>query len=45
LILISAGTYKNMIRILSPLVISHELLNKGLDILEHQIKDKIKNKV
>ena len=38
LILISAGTFKNIIRILSPLVISDELLNKGLDILENEIK-------
>jgi len=45
LILISAGTYKNMIRILSPLVISDELLNKGLDILENQILEKIKSKI
>jgi len=45
LILISAGTYKNMIRILSPLVISDELLNKGLDILENQIIEKIKSKI
>lgn len=44
LIIISAGTYKNIIRILSPLVITKEQLNKGLDILEHQIKDKTKNK-
>jgi 4-aminobutyrate aminotransferase/(S)-3-amino-2-methylpropionate transaminase len=45
LILISAGTYKNMIRILSPLVISDELLNRGLDILENQIIEKIKSKI
>jgi 4-aminobutyrate aminotransferase/(S)-3-amino-2-methylpropionate transaminase len=44
LIIISAGTYKNMIRILSPLVISDELLNKGLDIIENQIQEKIQNK-
>ncbi|EAY27120.1 aspartate aminotransferase family protein [Microscilla marina] len=43
LIVISAGAYKNMIRILSPLVITNEQLNKGLDILEQQIKTKIKN--
>jgi 4-aminobutyrate aminotransferase/(S)-3-amino-2-methylpropionate transaminase len=42
LIIISAGTYKNMIRILSPLVITNEELNKGLDILEQQIMDKTK---
>lgn len=38
LILISAGTFKNVIRILSPLVITDEQLNKGLDILEDQIR-------
>ncbi len=41
LIVISAGTYKNIIRILSPLVISDELLAKGLDILETVIKEEI----
>jgi 4-aminobutyrate aminotransferase / (S)-3-amino-2-methylpropionate transaminase / 5-aminovalerate transaminase len=45
LVIISAGTYKNMIRILSPLVITNEQLNKGLDILEQQITDKTKNKI
>ncbi len=34
LIVISAGVNGNCIRILSPLVISEELLNKGLDIME-----------
>ena len=38
LILISAGTYKNVLRILSPLVITDEQLIKGLDILEDQIR-------
>ncbi len=38
LILLSAGTFKNVIRILSPLVITDEELNKGLDILENQIR-------
>ncbi len=38
LILISAGTFKNVLRILSPLVITDEQLNKGLDILEDQIR-------
>ncbi len=37
LILLSAGTHKNVIRILSPLVISHELLNKGIDIIEEEL--------
>lgn len=38
LILLSAGTFKNVIRILSPLVITDEELDKGLDILENQIR-------
>jgi 4-aminobutyrate aminotransferase/(S)-3-amino-2-methylpropionate transaminase len=38
LIMLSAGTHKNIIRILSPLVISPELLDKGLTILETEIK-------
>ncbi len=37
LVLLSAGTYKNVIRILSPLVITEDELNKGLDILEKHI--------
>ncbi|MFT6871880.1 MAG: 4-aminobutyrate aminotransferase/(S)-3-amino-2-methylpropionate transaminase [Roseivirga sp.] len=37
LILLSAGTYKNVIRILSPLVITDDQLNKGLDILTEEI--------
>ena len=41
LILLSAGTFKNVIRILSPLVITDEQLNKGLDILEKQIRANI----
>ncbi|CAL67138.1 aspartate aminotransferase family protein [Christiangramia forsetii] len=41
LILLSAGTFKNVIRILSPLVITDEQLNKGLDILVNQIKKNI----
>lgn len=45
LITISAGTYKNIIRILSPLVITDEQLNTGLDILEEEIiNNTIKNK-
>jgi 4-aminobutyrate aminotransferase / (S)-3-amino-2-methylpropionate transaminase / 5-aminovalerate transaminase len=43
LIILSAGTYKNVIRILSPLVISDEQLNKGLDILEKEIVNNSKN--
>lgn len=37
LIVISAGVYKNVLRILSPLTISEELLNKGLDIIEEEL--------
>lgn len=40
LILISAGTHKNVIRVLSPLVITNEDLNRGLDIMENAL-DKI----
>ena len=43
LILISAGTFKNIIRILCPLVITDEQLNKGLDILENEITKSIFN--
>lgn len=37
LVLLSAGTHKNVIRVLSPLVIPDEQLNRGLDILEEEI--------
>ena len=37
LVVLSAGTYKNVIRILCPLVITDEQLQKGLDILEEEI--------
>ena len=37
LIIISAGTYKNVIRILSPLIITDAQLNTGLEILESEI--------
>jgi len=37
LIILSAGTHKNIIRVLSPLVITDKELNKGLDILEKGI--------
>lgn len=37
LIMLSAGMYKNVVRILSPIVITDDQLNKGLDILIHQI--------
>tara|TARA_R110000868_G_scaffold393968_1_gene665142 strand:+ start:3214 stop:4527 length:1314 start_codon:yes stop_codon:yes gene_type:complete len=42
LIVLSAGTYKNVLRILSPLVITKEQLNKGLSILEIEIKKALK---
>ncbi|HRF80661.1 MAG TPA: aspartate aminotransferase family protein [Flavobacteriales bacterium] len=42
LIVITAGTDKNVIRVLSPLVISDELLNKGLDIMEEEL-DRIRS--
>ncbi len=37
LILLSAGTNKNVIRVLSPLVISEALLNEGLNIIEEEL--------
>lgn len=43
LIVLSAGTYKNTLRILSPLVITDEQLEKGLSILETEIKKAIQN--
>lgn len=45
LIIISAGMEKNIIRILSPLVITDAQLAKGLDILESAIIDSINNKL
>jgi 4-aminobutyrate aminotransferase/(S)-3-amino-2-methylpropionate transaminase len=41
LILLSAGTFKNVIRILSPLVITDEQLEQGLSILEDVIRIEI----
>ncbi|WP_445731698.1 aspartate aminotransferase family protein [Mariniflexile sp.] len=38
LIMLSAGTHRNIIRILSPLVITQEELEKGMSILENEIK-------
>ena len=38
LIVINAGVNGNVIRILSPLVIEEELLNKGLDIIENGLR-------
>ncbi|MEM1136192.1 MAG: 4-aminobutyrate--2-oxoglutarate transaminase [Bacteroidota bacterium] len=37
LVILSAGTFKNVIRILSPLVITDEQLEKGLNILEEEL--------
>ncbi len=37
LVLISAGTHKNVIRVLSPLVITDEQLERGLDIIEEEL--------
>ena len=37
LVVITAGTDKNVIRVLSPLVISDDLLNRGLDIMEEEL--------
>jgi len=39
LILISAGTHKNVIRVLSPLVISDDQLHKGLDIIDESLAE------
>ncbi len=39
LIIISAGVNKNVLRILCPLVISDELLNKGLTIIEEELDE------
>jgi len=38
LILLSAGLYSNVIRILVPLVVTEEQLNAGLDIIENAVK-------
>jgi 4-aminobutyrate aminotransferase/(S)-3-amino-2-methylpropionate transaminase len=37
LVLITAGTHKNVIRVLSPLVINDATLKKGLDIMEEEL--------
>jgi len=37
LILLAAGTGKNVVRVLSPLVISDEMLHRGLDIIEEEL--------
>jgi 4-aminobutyrate aminotransferase/(S)-3-amino-2-methylpropionate transaminase len=38
LLIITAGTYGNVIRVLCPLVIEEDLLHRGLDILETQLR-------
>jgi len=38
LILLSAGLYSNVIRILVPLVVTEEQLNTGLDIIENAVE-------
>lgn len=43
LVVISAGVQGNVIRILSPLVIEENLLNKGLDILEEVLAEEAPN--
>jgi 4-aminobutyrate aminotransferase / (S)-3-amino-2-methylpropionate transaminase / 5-aminovalerate transaminase len=43
-VLMSAGIYSNVIRILSPLIITNELLDKGLTIMEEQL-EKMNTKV
>jgi 4-aminobutyrate aminotransferase/(S)-3-amino-2-methylpropionate transaminase len=45
LIIISAGTHKNIIRTLCPLVITDQQLQKGLDIMEQEIQKSSKNLV
>jgi 4-aminobutyrate aminotransferase/(S)-3-amino-2-methylpropionate transaminase len=42
LIVLAAGTHKNIIRILCPLVITDEQLQKGLDVLEGEITNNTK---
>lgn len=39
LIILSCGTYGNVIRFLAPLVASDELLNEGMDILEQALEE------
>jgi 4-aminobutyrate aminotransferase/(S)-3-amino-2-methylpropionate transaminase len=38
LLIITAGTYGNVVRVLCPLVIEEDLLHRGLDILETQLR-------
>jgi 4-aminobutyrate aminotransferase/(S)-3-amino-2-methylpropionate transaminase len=39
LLMISAGTYSNIIRPLMPLVITDEQLEKGLSVIEESLKE------
>ena len=39
LIVISCGTFGNVLRLIPPLVITEEEMNKALDILEEAIKE------
>ncbi len=39
LILLTAGIYANVIRILAPLTVSSELMDEGMTILEHALAD------
>jgi 4-aminobutyrate aminotransferase/(S)-3-amino-2-methylpropionate transaminase len=43
LVLLSAGTFRNIIRILCPLVITKQDLIRGMDILENEIKKATNN--
>ncbi len=45
LILISAGTYGNVLRLLVPLVITDAQLNEGLDIVQAAIAEVAENRV
>jgi 4-aminobutyrate aminotransferase/(S)-3-amino-2-methylpropionate transaminase len=44
-ILISAGTHKNVIRVLSPLVIEDELLNRALTIMDEELARIVEGKL
>ena len=39
LLVLTAGTYGNVLRFLPPLVIPEDLLNEGLDVLEESFAD------
>jgi 4-aminobutyrate aminotransferase/(S)-3-amino-2-methylpropionate transaminase len=44
LVVMSAGIYSNVIRLLCPLVITDEQLNEGLDVLEYVVKKLTKDR-